>query len=366
MHKFVRNLITEWRRLDLPFDNETMIVAVSGGADSLSLLLAIHDLHERKKLNLRIVAAHFNHKLRAHASDSDEDFVRHVAAERDIELAISHGEIGKKGNLEQNARDARYEFLAQTAKTLGSGYILTAHTVNDQAETFLLNLIRGSGVDGLSGMKPVREIRQETGDERQETRELDNMLPFDSTPDSRLQSPVSRLLIRPLLRWAKRENTENFCRESGVEFRYDTMNEDMSFKRVRVRKMLLPMLKEFNPKIVETLARTASLLSEPGAVATGFLLRAENNAVNRNSADPPHVLSIHELKLLSSGELHQTLRTWLKTRRGSLRSITLKHIEAIESVIHGRKSGRTTELPGFGLVRKRDGHLSFENIKVDK
>lgn len=354
VHKFVRDLITEWRRLGLPVSNETLVIGVSGGADSLSLLLAIDDLRTRKKLDCRIVAAHFNHKLRGAASDADEEFVKQIVSDRGLELAIGHGEIGKKGNLEQNARHARYEFLVQTAKNLGSGHILTAHTVNDQAETFLLNLIRGSGIDGLSGMKPVREIRQETGDERQETRELDNMLPFDSTRDSSLPFPVSRLLVRPLLRWAKRKDTENFCRESGVEFRYDTMNEDMSFKRVRVRKMLLPMLAEFNPKIVETLARTANLLSEPGAVATGF---------RDDSSDD---LSIRELKLLESGDLHQTLRTWLKTRRGGLRSITLKHIEAVESLIQSQKSGRTVELPGFGLVRKRDGRLSFENIKVDK
>lgn len=321
-------------------------MGVSGGADSLSLLLAIDDLRTRKKLDCRIVAAHFNHKMRGAASEADEEFVKQIVSERGLELAIGHGEIGKKGNLEQNARDARYEFLAQTAKNVGSGYILTAHTVNDQAETFLLNLIRGSGIDGLSGMKPVREWRSEGMEESGSVG--DPFLPFSSLPH------VPILLIRPLLRWAKREDTENFCRESGVEFRYDTMNEDMSFKRVRVRKMLLPMLAEFNPKIIETLARTANLLSEPGAVAAGF------------PAAPPDNLLVRELKLLSPQDLHQTLRTWLKTRRGSLRSITLKHIEAIESLIHSQKSGRTTELPGFGLVRKRDGHLSFENIKVDK
>lgn len=360
MHSFVRNLITEWRRLELPIADETIVVALSGGADSLSLLLALKDLQQREKLGIRIIAAHFNHKLRGQASDADEDFVRHIAAEHDIELAIGHGSIAQKGNLEQNARDARYEFLSQTAENLKAGYIVTAHTMNDQAETLLLNLIRGSGIDGLGAMRAVRKMeRQETGDDRQETKESENMLPFDSS----LQSLASCLLIRPLLRWAKREDTENFCRESGVEFRYDTMNEDMSFKRVRVRKMLLPMLKEFNPKIVETLARTAELLSEPPASADDQFAAEISTA---NSTE----LGITELKALEPNVLYQTLRIWIKTRRGNLRSITSKHIEAVAALINSQKSGKIVELPGFGRVRKHGGRLSFENpgrnIKVDK
>lgn len=337
----------------MPFENATIIIAISGGADSLALLLAVDDLRTRKKLDLRVVAAHFNHKLRGPASDADEEFVKHIASERGLELAIGHGQIASKGNIEQNARDARYEFLSQTAENLKASHILTAHTMNDQAETFLLNLIRGSGIDGLSGMKPVRELRSEGVDEHKIV-EGDETTPVLSDSSAPLLPFSQTLLVRPLLRWAKREDTENFCRESGVEFRYDTMNEDMSFKRVRVRKMLLPMLKEFNPKIVETLANTASLMSEA----------ASGPSLSLNGL--PVELSIRELKPLSPQDLHQTLRFWLKTQRGSLRSVTLRHIEAIETLIHSQKSGRTAELPGSGLVRKRGGLLRFENIKVDK
>lgn len=354
MHKFVLNLITEWRKLDLPFAEGTVVAAVSGGADSLALLLAIEDLRTRKKLDLRIVAAHFNHKLRGRESDADEEFVKRTAADRGFELAIGHGTIEKTGNLEQNARNARYEFLHSTAQNLKAGWVLTAHTMNDQAETFLLNLIRGSGPDGLSGMRPVREMARETGESSQET--------GDRHTASRLQSPVTCLLVRPLLRWARREDTENFCREQGVEFRYDTMNEDMSFKRVRVRKMLLPMLKEFNPKIVETLTQTAELMqqrSEPLASAGG---EGEAGEPAESSQD----LSIKDLSALEVPVLHETLRAWIKTRRGGLRSIGLTHIQAVERLIRSTKSGRAVELPGFGRVRRHGGRLVFENIKVDK
>ena len=146
MHQFVRKLITEWRRLELPVAGETVVIAVSGGTDSVSLLLAMHDLVEREKLDIRIVAAHFDHNLRD-GSDQDAEYVKRLCTQLKVELNIGHGEA-KRGNLEQNARDARYAFLTKTALTLNAVAILTAHTQNDQAETFLMNLVRGSGPEG--------------------------------------------------------------------------------------------------------------------------------------------------------------------------------------------------------------------------
>ncbi|MGD9563502.1 MAG: tRNA lysidine(34) synthetase TilS [Pyrinomonadaceae bacterium] len=357
MNKFVLQLITEWRKLELPFEDDTIVVAVSGGADSLSLLLAIDELRNRKKLDLRIVAAHFNHKLRGRESDADEEFVTRIAAERVIELAVRRGSISSAGNLEQIARNARYAFLVETADALKAKWVLTAHTMNDQAETFLLNLIRGSGPDGLSGMRPVRAMRPEA----------------DAQPraEQSRQGPSPPLLVRPLLRWAKREDTENFCRRSDVRFRYDTMNEDMSFKRVRVRKMLLPMLKEFNPKIVETLAKTAELLDERTAVFSagtsadrgGPSFNEEGKSNYEAPSDQPETLAISDLKPLPRLILYETLRKWLKMRRGSLRSISLRHIEAIERLVNSQKSGRIVELPGKGTIRKHRGRLLFEKIK---
>jgi len=336
------------------------MVAVSGGADSLGLLLAIEDLRKRKKLDLRFVVAHFNHKLRGRDSEADEEFVRQMTAERDFELAIGHGTIEKAGNLEQNARNARYEFLRSTAENLKAGWVLTAHTMNDQAETFLLNLIRGSGAGGLSGMRPVRELAS-VGVEEWGKNEA-SALPQSST-----------LLVRPLLRWAHREDTENFCREKGVQFRYDTMNEDMSFKRVRVRKMLLPMLKEFNPKIIETLANTAELMrrdpgpaTDPAEHGAGPSPQDVSSKPTEQPTYPPEVLLLSNLSGLESAPLHEIVRQWLKTRRGDLRSVGLKHVQAVERLIRSTKSGRTVELPGFGRVRRHGGRLVFENIKVDK
>jgi tRNA(Ile)-lysidine synthase len=330
MHKFTRNFLTEWRKLKLPFENETFIIAVSGGADSVSLLLVLCELRKLKKLKLNFIAAHFNHDLRGAESEADAEFVRVLAEKLEIEFilgAIKHPKLklqNQKNNLEQAARLARYDFLFQTAEHYGAFGVLTAHTLNDQAETFLLNLIRGSGVAGLSAMTPVRPLNKNT-----EIR-----------------------LIRPLLNWAKREDTENFALETG--FRADSMNEDEKFSRVRIRKTLLPLLAEFNPKIVETLAQTAQLLRE---TAVDSLVGDEQLPENP---------AIKELKTLSKSTLYSVLRGWLETRRGDLRQIDLKHIAAIERLILSPKSGRIVELPGGESIVKRSGRLFFEKTKVEK
>jgi len=103
------------------------------------------------KFELRTVAAHFNHQLRGSESDADEEFVRELCTERNIELSVGRSTSKYLSNIEQNARVERYEFLQKTASNVDALAVLTAHTVNDQAETFLLNLIRGSGINGLSG-----------------------------------------------------------------------------------------------------------------------------------------------------------------------------------------------------------------------
>jgi tRNA(Ile)-lysidine synthase len=325
MNNFLRNFITEWRRLELPFADATVVAAVSGGADSVSLLLALKELREMKKLDLRIVIAHFNHELRGEESKKDEEFVRQLTSDYKLEFAVGHWMGKHEGNLEQNARNARYEFLTRTAENLRAYAVITAHTMNDQAETFLINLIRGSGPDGLGGMKPVRSLESGL---------------LDLGPEI--------LLVRPMLNWARRIDTEAFCHDMGVEYRYDTMNEDLAFKRVRVRKILIPMLEDFNPKIIETLAKTAGLMRERSA-----------SAGNSPALDITEALKLKDLKKLDKPDLYNTLRAWLTYCRGNLRQIDLKHVEAIASLINSRKSGKTIELPGGDTVVKKDGKLAF-------
>lgn len=339
MQNFVRNFITEWRKLDLPFENETVIAACSGGADSVSLLLALYELRRLKKLNLRVVVAHFNHKLRGDDADTDEQFVKNLAIKFNFELVCGSWEnVERAGNLEQNARDARYRFLNQTAENLDAFAVLTAHTLNDQAETFLFNLIRGSGIEGLGGMKPKTNL------------------------DWRAENKKSKtLLVRPLLNYARREDTENFCLLNKIEFRYDSMNEDLKFNRVRIRKILLPMLKDFNPKIIETLAKTAEMLRDD---AEHLAFNIQNKASEKEESKAEE-LAIKELKDVFPSMRRFILREWLKTNRGNLRGLELKHIEAIERLIFSRKSGRTVELPNNETIIKKGNQLIFAKDKIE-
>lgn len=324
MRSFERNLITEWRRLELPLSETTVVVAVSGGADSVSLLLSVNELQNLSKLDLRIVAAHFNHQLRGEESDGDEVFVRGICSDRKIELAAGKSTQKHLTNVEQGARIERYVFLQQVAENVNAALVLTGHTLDDQAETFLLNLVRGSGIRGLSGMRPVRDLTS-------------------------LAQNIK--LARPLMTWAHRTDTEAYCHELGIAFRMDTMNDDESFTRVRIRKILLPLLKDFNPKIVERLAETTRLLRD-------------------EIPDEPEVtagdLKLADLKLLSDAEMGRLLRAWLSVNRGGLRQIELKHIDSICRLVNSRKSGKTVELPGGDAVVKEDGKLVFAKNMVEK
>jgi len=185
----------------------------------------------------------------------------------------------------------------------------------------LINLLRGSGIDGLAGMKVSRKLA-EYGSEIE--------------------------LIRPLLKWARRGDTEQYCHDNGIGYRYDTMNEDTAFKRVRIRKILLPLLADFNPNIIETLANTAEIMQRAamGAAIT--------------EAELPVDLDIKYIKALKSDEVGGVIRRWLNDRRGTARGIGMKHIEAIQRLALSEKSGRTAELPGGQTVTRGGGKLRFE------
>ncbi len=347
MDDFTRKLITEWRRLGLPFEGESILIAVSGGADSTALALALKELIAREKMKNHFFVGHFDHQIRGKDSTADSEFVENFSSDLGFEVVsgtITNGKLAKAGNLEQSARDARYRFLVETALENGCSTVLTAHTKNDQAETLLLNLVRGSGIEGLSGMAPLRDLYKN-----------------EITLGESRESQQKVIIARPLLTWAYREDTEGFVRSHRIDFRKDAMNDDMKFARVRVRKNLIAVLKEFNPNIVDTLSRTAILLREEGVLLREF----DELLFNRALAENPN-LSIKTFHSLSKHEGTRLIRYWLLRRRGNLRRINQTHITAIMSLVNSRKSGRKTELPDGKCVVKRDGMLIYEQNQVEK
>jgi tRNA(Ile)-lysidine synthase len=330
---FARGLLREWRRLALPPADAAVIVGVSGGADSVALVRALAELAGAKKVNVEIVVAHLNHKLRGAASNADARWVAAFAKELGYPVVLKTADIKKraqesKDNLEQAARRARYEFFATVAKSHRATFVLTAHTMNDQAETVLLNLIRGSGSDGLSGIEPRRPL----------------------SADSNV------VLARPLVSWARRQDTEDYCRLNSVDYRQDEMNFDDSFSRVRVRKELLPLLEELNPRFVESVVRNSELLRDDSA-ALNLAASALLDPTDTRSGE--QALRTAPLRAASAGLRRRALRLWLMKHRGDLRRIEQAHILAIEKLLFSQKSGRMIELPGGGAAFRQDGMLHF-------
>lgn len=359
---FAQRLLNEWRRLGLPTTNAGALVAVSGGADSTALLLALNELAP-KYLPLRIVVVHLDHGLRKRSSE-DAKWVQSMAAHLGNEVTLACADVKQRAketadNLEQAARRARYDFFARVADHEDAQLILTAHTLDDQAETVLLRLLRGSGADGLAGIGPVRPL----------------------SPES------SRLLVRPLVTWARRADTESYCRRQKIRFRVDEMNDDERFARVRVRKQLVPLLESFNGRIVETIARTSELLREDSSVLNfqaDLLLREASNhpaivgggsptvregsrrgsfnptgaAANKSETTVP-LLNVNVLAAAPIAVRRRALRKWIAAGRGDLRRFELVHLTAIEKLLAGNHGGRVAELPGGALVARKRGWLEL-------
>ncbi len=341
LSRFAKGLLDEWQRLGMPASNASFIVAVSGGADSTALMLAIDESIRASKLKIDVTVAHLDHGLRSVSGD-DALFVSQLAAGLGFDCVVARANLkNRTTNLEQAARNARYRFLEKTAKKKRAGFVLTAHTLDDQAETVLLRLLRGSGAEGLGGSRSVRPLAEK----------------------SRVQ------LVRPLLSWCRRADTEDYCRSRRIDYRFDEMNDDESLSRVRVRKQLLPLMKSFNNRIVETLNRTATLLNEDATAladtAVELLARAVNGTA-KNSKTQTTSLNVQVLANAPRAVRRRVLREWILRARGNLLRLEMVHLLAVEKLLEGEKGGRIAELPGGMQVVRRRGVLELSSKKMLK
>ena len=267
---------------------DSIICAVSGGADSMALLWALYLLKEEWKLDLS--AAHFNHHLRGEESDRDEAFVRDFCRDYGIPLFVGHGNVepGKKG-LEAAARDARYAFLSTLP-----GKIATAHTADDNAETILMHLIRGTGLKGLGGIAPCR----------------DN-------------------LIRPMLS-ITRSDVESFLEEYSLGHIEDSSNGTDEFLRNRLRRHVMPLLKEENPKLSENLS------------ATALRLRQDEEVLSHFAAAAPRDIAF--LRTLFPSARNRVLMQILK--ENGVREPEANHIRLLESLVFSENPSAKANFPG--------------------
>ncbi len=302
-----------------------VLAAVSGGADSMALLCCLQRLVGEWDISLS--AAHLNHRLRGEESDKDAEFVRSTCGELGIPFYLEVVEVGQKAararrNLEEVAREVRYDFLRRTALEIGAQRIALGHTLDDQAETVLMRFLRGSGTDGLSAIYPV----------------------------------VDGLIIRPLLGCSRR-NILNYLHVRGVSHREDSSNLDMAYRRNRVRHELIPYLeKHFNPHLPATLAKEAELSRE----VAGYLESQARLVLDslRVQDDEGVALPVQSIRELHPAMQKLVVRLALKEVRGDLRDIAAAHIGEILDLCGLSQSGRRAVLPGAVVLRQ------FKNLVI--
>ena len=245
---FLTNLHRFITRHDLLPRGSPVIVGVSGGADSLCLLHALHALAPDNEWRLHV--AHLNHQLRGAEAQADADFVRDIAQHWGLPYTIESRDVAAfarhhKLSLEEAARQVRYGFLLDVAQAQHSDVIAVAHNADDQTESVLMHLLRGSGLAGLRGMLPKMRL--------EEYRILH--------PQSAIQNPKSKIyLVRPLLE-IPRSAIDEYCQQHDLHPRVDATNADTTYFRNRLRHELLPTLETYNPNIRSILRRTADVIA---------------------------------------------------------------------------------------------------------
>lgn len=313
-------------------------VAVSGGADSVALLLLLLELREELGVVLSVV--HFNHKLRGKASDADGKFVARLTAKHKLEFHSSSADVGKKAkkeraNLEDAARRARYGYFRSLVDSGACTRIAVAHTADDQAETVLAHLLRGAGLAGLGGIHPL------------------------SGPIFRPLLPVRRAALRTYLRRKKQS------------WREDRTNRDTKRMRARIRRKLLPLLeRQFQPAVVEHLASMANLAREDEAFLDALLEQRLATAVRERdeevriaiadlfgagAKEGPNTESNPGSAAMSKRMVRGIVRR-LKKRSGQW---SARHVDAVLELARAGRNGSSLCLPGSIEVRKDREALAF-------
>jgi len=298
-----------------------LVVAVSGGPDSVCLLHILVQL--REKLGIRLHVAHLNHQLRGAESDADAEYVADLARQLGIPATIESRDVKayqarQRLSLEEAAREVRYTFLAQVADSTGADRVAVGHTVDDHIETILMHLIRGTGTRGLRGLQPSGQWPSRGS---------------------------SLTVIRPLLQISRQE-TADYCHQHQLMPRIDTSNLSLSPLRNRIRQQLLPLLQSYNPQVAEALLRTARIaaddlafLDKEVARLWGDIAREQKNSI---------IFDKSKFLKLPSALQRYLLRSSIEKLLGNLKDIETRHIEELMEALN-KPAGKRISLPD-GLI----------------
>jgi tRNA(Ile)-lysidine synthase len=336
VHVLAERLLNTIRKHSSIRAGDRLATAVSGGADSIALLLLLLEL--RSELGIVLSVAHVNHKLRNQESDEDASFVAQLAKQHDLELHFEEAPVPRKNKseisaevlsgIEAAARDLRYAFFRRLARSGRVTKIATAHTLDDQAETLLLRIFRGTGIRGLAGIHP--------------------QITFVDNTDRR---PYGEL-VRPLLAFRRAALLE-YLRERNQSWREDSSNQDVTFLRNRIRHRLLPAIREeFGESAIEHMSELADIASAEEAH-----WKSEHPEVLQYAA--PQELPIEPLHLLSLAARRRVIRQWLEINAPTA-GISFRAVE--ESLELAQSSpGKMLSLSGGWSLRRTRHHLILES-----
>ncbi len=313
MPSFIKKIQNFAHYNDLWQKNAKILIGVSGGADSVCLFHVL--LYLSKKYNFSLHIAHINYNLRGKDSDADEKLVKALAHDNNIEISVlQEKKPQKKANLENSLREIRYDFFEKIRKKIDFDYIAIAHNQDDQAETVLFRLFRGSGLEGISS------IRAKNGK-----------------------------IIRPLLSTSRKEIL-NYLKENNLKFNIDSSNLKPIFMRNKIRLNLIPYLeKEFNPNIKESLSLFAQNTTDEFNYINDIARRkCSFIKISKKVA----VFNCEEALKLHPAIMRQCLRLTLKKLRGNLFNIESTHIKEIEKILRSSKN--------------KHHESSFKGLKITK
>ena len=316
----VRKIIEKYNMIQI---GESVVVAVSGGPDSVAMLHVLNSLSGL--LGFKIHIAHLNHMIRKD-SKKDLKFVERLAKKKNLPITIREiniPDLREGDSIEQVARRVRLDFLFDVARGINTKKIALGHTKDDQVETILMRLIRGTGLHGLSGILPIRKIDGFT-------------------------------VIRPLIE-LKREDIIRYLKNFKIKSMFDVTNLDTKFLRNRIRKELIPLLeKRFNPNIKETLYSLAKVAQKDYDYLSIASRRSFRKIQSKNYKNKIE-LDLNKLKKLHKSMQGMVLRLALEELQGNTRRLTYKHWEELEDLIYHRHSNSIVDLPRqVSILKNKD------------
>lgn len=346
---------------------DTVVVGVSGGADSLSLLHALKTLAPEWELKLHV--AHLNHQLRGDDADADEQFVLWLAREWGLPVASARWDVSgyaqeNQMSIEEAARTLRYRFLLSVAKQVKANAVAVAHNADDQVETILLHFLRGAGLAGLRGMAYASKLltaedRTQRTEDRAKTTEDRTQTTEDRTQNAQAAVPVT--LIRPLLD-VPRDEIEIYCVENGLQPRIDETNFDTTILRNRLRHNVIPYLETINPNLRDVLRHSALSLADDFAYIQQNVLGIFDRM--SHPADDALVFDKKWFRALPVNLQRGVLREAV-TRLRRLRNIGYQHIENARRVAAEKEAGAEATLPqGLLLVVGYDDFTIGEHLPL--